>query len=186
MTLLSLPQELQLQILSYLSPSSLSPFSLANSTTHHLANDPSLWTWFCVRDHGVRPRDVRLSRQFYREYLHPLPPVVRVERRRARESWISDQDGRSNYDVKRTRWRFTLSLVSPGLVGAETFDLCMDEDGKTVESFLIGSRFSTVQIDAKLQSYDLLFYVPRGYNHDVVSVNTIVAEYNRFVQQDFN
>ena len=79
-----------------------------------------------------------------------------------------------------------MSLVSPGLVGAETFDLCMDEDGKTVESFLIGSRFSTVQIDAKLQSYDLLFYVPRGYNHDVVSVNTIVAEYNRFVLQDFN
>ena len=101
------------------------------------------------------------------------------------ESWIPEQDERFNYDVKRLRWRFTLSLTTPGLVGAETFDLSMDEDGKTVESFLIGSRFSTVQMTEKLQSYDLLFYVPRGNCHDVVSVNSIVAEYNRFVQQDF-
>lgn len=94
------------------------------------------------------------------------------------------EDGLVRYS-KREQFQLFLTFTSAGLVGAELFELSMEESGEIVESFLVGSGSSTVRICEELEFYDVLFYVKRGHSHEVVSVNAAIAEYNRFIEQDF-
>ena len=192
MNLLSLPEELQLQILSYLPPSSLPHLSLVCKTTYHLCNDPALWAWLCVRDQGVRPRDSYLAKQFYRDFLHHNSVISFM---RGREDLPPCHEADEVYDdsfsldtlPELEQTQLFLKISTPALVGAEIFELYMGDDGKVIGSYRVGSRsgLSVVQISEKLHFYDVLFYVRYGGNHDVLSVNGTVAEYNRFREHDF-
>ena len=107
-----------------------------------------------------------------------------------KESWSGSAVCSDSYSIeveelKRERSQLVLTIAAPGLVGAEMFELCLDEGGEMMGSFLIGSGSSVVSLSEELQYYDALFYVSRDEVHDVVSVNATVTEYNRFIEHDF-
>ena len=77
-SLLDLPEEIQVLILSHLDATSLCSVALTCHHLHHLANEEEVWIALAKRLHHI---DLHVSesfspRQFYKAWLHGLGPLL--------------------------------------------------------------------------------------------------------------